>query len=171
MKNLLLVITFVVVQSCTIEAHASEALPFLSIGKCDNCSVAQFDKIKASAAKVNEVVSSQCFKDSLSRMPLIQTNGKTPAEVVEFLIHAGVKVDTKMYFTYKRVLGYTLPSVQKIWINSRYALKWDVCDMASLLVHEGLHKAGFKHGYQNTPTRKYSVPYSANRAMDACCTK
>lgn len=152
------------------DVQPSQPLPvFLVVGKCDNCSVAEFDHIKASVVKVNDVVSGQCFREKMLAMDLIQTEGRTPAQVVDSL--KGVKIDTEMYWTIKRVLGYTLPSAQKIWINRRYMLQWNHCDLGSLLAHESSHKVGYGHDYQSTSRRPKSVPYSINRAFDACCTK
>lgn len=142
---------------------------FLTVTKCNGCSVSEFDRIKASTAKLNEVIHSSCFRDELSNMKLIQTNGKTPAQVVESLTNAEIVIETQMYWTLNRVLGYTLPNVNKEWINRRYLMKWSVCDLGSLLAHETSHKVGYDHDYKTTKNRPYSVPYSVNRAFEKCC--
>lgn len=151
--------------------NPSEARPFLTVKKCDNCTVAEFDFIQKGVAKTNETVISACFRQKLTAMDLIQTDGKSPAEVVDSLIHAGIVIDAEMYWTAKRVLGYTLPNVMKEWINRRYMMKWNVCDLGSLLAHETSHKVGYKHDFERTKRRPQSVPYSINRAFKACCTK
>ncbi len=145
--------------------------PMLIIGKCSNCTAEEFAFIRKAEDKMNEVVAGQCFQTRLSGEPLIQTNGLSAAQVVETLPHAGVQIDVEMYYTLKRVLGYTLPSAKKEWLNRRYMLSWNVCDLGSLLAHETSHKIGYGHDHQNTPRRKSSVPYTINRVFKSCCTK
>lgn len=148
-----------------------QASKFLMVSKCDNCTVAEFDRIKAAESKVNDVIIGSCFREKLTAMPLIQTEGRSPHQVVDHLAASRVKVDTEMYRTVKRVLGYTIPGIDKIWLNRNKMMKWGVCDTASLLAHEASHKAGYHHDYKATSRRPNSVPYSINRAFEACCTK
>ncbi len=152
-----------------IEGNASKS--FLTGAKCNGCSVAQSDRVAASILKVNEVIASQCFKDKLSSLPLIQTNGRTPLQVVEHLTSSNVVVGIEMYYTFKRVSGYTLPKVNKIWLNTKYLMVWGACDTGSLLAHEASHKTGYDHDYSSTPRRPNSVPYSINKAFTACCKR
>ena len=145
--------------------------PMLIIGKCTNCTVKELAYIREAEAKMNEVVAGTCFQSKLQSLPLIQTNGKTPTEVVQSLLGAEVKIDVEMYYTLKRVLGYTLPTAKKEWLNRRYMLRWSVCDLGSLLAHETSHKVGYDHDFQATARRPQSVPYSINTAFKACCSQ
>ena len=183
MKNIVLLLSFVLCagmgnkppkpKPAVIEnpIEVSSETPMLIIGKCTNCTPAELEFIRKAEGKMNETVASQCFQKQLSGLPLIQTNGLTPSQVAESLVHAGVRIDTEMYRTNKRVLGYTLPSAKKVWINRRYMLEWNVCDLGSLLAHEASHKIGYKHDYQATKRRSNSVPYSINFAFKSCCSK
>ena len=151
-----------------VEVHTTKPV-YLAIEKCPSCSVGELDFIRSATEKVNEVVAGTCFREKLMAMPLIQTEGRSPKQVVDSLI--GVEIDIEMYWTVKRVLGYTLPSVPKVWLNRRYMTKWNVCDTASLLAHEASHKVGYGHDFKATARRPQSVPYSVNRAFGACCSK
>jgi hypothetical protein len=157
----------VVVDPIAVDNQTSK--PFLTVTNCDNCSVAEFDRITASAVKLNEVVLTQCFRDQIEGTSLIQTNGKTPQQVVDSLLHADVRIEAQMYWTAKRVLGYTIEGVDKEWINRRYMMSWSVCDLTSLLGHESSHKVGYDHDYYPTNRRPNSVPYAINRAIGKCC--
>lgn len=167
MKLALLYIVLAIVFSQPFGVVEASESVFLTVRKCNNCSVSEFERIKSAVGKVNEVVVGACFRKEMSSMPLIQTEGRTSEQVVQSLI--GVQIDAEMYWTIKRVLGYTLPNVDKIYINRRYALAWNVCDMASLLAHEGSHKVGYQHDFNSTKRRPNSVPYSINKVFSTCC--
>lgn len=149
--------------------------PYVVVKKCTNCNLSQAEFIKNAVVKVNETVAGSCFSEFLIARKMNNTNAMTSAEVVKTLIGANVFTDTEMYFTNKKVLGYTLtgqsPDKYKIWINSRYMESWGLCDLASLIGHEVSHKIGFGHGKYATSSRPYSVPYSVNAAFSKCCVR
>jgi len=143
--------------------------PMLVIGKCSNCSVDENAMLLEAAGKLNFIVKTQCFKEEIMKRDLIQTGGKSNIEVYKSLIHSNITVDIEMYWSIKKVLGYTYPNVMKEWINRRYAKSWGICELASLLAHETSHKVGYGHDFYNTKSRQYSVPYSINHAFTICC--
>lgn len=143
--------------------------PMLVIKACSNCTAEEMAFIRKAESKMNETVAGQCFRTQLAGQPLIQTNGLSPEQVVETLPHAGIEIDVEMYYTVKRVLGYTLPTAKKEWINRRYMLSWNVCDLGSLLAHETSHKIGYGHDFKPTKRRPSSVPYTINRVFKHCC--
>jgi hypothetical protein len=57
-------------------------------------------------------------------------------------------------------VGYTFPNVIRVWMNSKFLNKYNAANVTTNMMHEWLHKLGFGHAYENTPTRKYSVPYA-----------
>lgn len=148
---------------------------YLTIRKCTNCSVAEWKFIQEAQVKTNETVASTCFASFMLQRKLIQTMGRTNKEVVDSLVGKNTEIDVEMYWTAKRVLGYTLADqpVGKYmeWINRRYMMSWNRCDLASLLGHETGHKKGYGHDYYYSPPRDYSVPYSINAAIDQCCVR
>lgn len=143
--------------------------PMLIISGCTNCTAPELEFLRKAEGKMNEVVLSDCFQTKLASSPLIQTENRTPQEVVASLIHASVKIDIEMYYSLKRVLGYTLPNAKREWINRRYMKSWGVCDLGSLLAHETSHKVGYGHSHSATKTRPQSVPYTINRVFESCC--
>lgn len=144
---------------------------YLTIPKCTNCSPVQTKFIAESVVKVNETIFSSCFIGFMMERDLIQTNERSNPEVLESIMFAQVVVDAEMYYTFKRVLGYTLPDKNKIWINRKYMMKWNRCDLASLLGHESSHKIGYGHSFYATKDRMNSVPYSMNEAFKKCCVR
>jgi hypothetical protein len=140
----------------------------LTIGKCDNCTEMEWTFIKAAQLRTNATISSTCFASFMLQRELIQTDGKSNKEVIDSL-GVNTKIDIEMYWSSKNVYGYTYPSVNKEWINRRYMVKMSRCELASLLGHETSHKKGYKHDFNYSPSRQFSVPYSVNAAFKECC--
>lgn len=147
------------------------SMNYLTINKCTNCSASQWKFIQEAEVKTNETVASTCFSSFMLQRKLIDTTGMTNSQVVERLLNVTTVVDAEMYYTWKRVLGYTLEGKDKIWINSKFMMKWNRCDLGSLLGHETSHKKGFTHAFRYSSSRDYSVPYSINVAFEQCCVR
>lgn len=154
---------FFLLTSLTVHAK------FLTVTGCSNCTKEEAARIAESTLKVNEVFAGQCFKDAIRNRAMIQTEGKSADQVASHLTSTHITVSTETYWTLRRVLGYTLPNQNKIWINRRLMFRWNTCDLGSLLAHESSHKAGYGHDFRPTKRRPFSVPYSVNYAFDLCC--
>lgn len=63
------------------------------------------------------------------------------------------------------VIGYTLPSTMKVWINNKYFETNSDAQVAANLIHEWLHKLGFHHDRERTVERRSSVPYAVGRIV------
>ena len=57
-------------------------------------------------------------------------------------------------------VGYTMPSELRVWMNEKFLDRNVPYKVTTNMVHEWLHKMGFKHAQAATATRKYSVPYA-----------
>ena len=179
--RLLLLLVLVVFTACKQEQKTIELPPvevetpidivsdYLTIKRCTNCTEAQWKFIQEALLKTNETVASTCFASFILERDLIQTGGLSNSEVVDRLVGKNTRVDVEMYYSLRRVLGYTLEGKDMIWINRKYMMSWNHCDLASLLGHEVSHKKGFKHDKYYSPPRDYSVPYSINAAFKRCC--
>jgi hypothetical protein len=129
--------------------------------------------VTVASDKVNEVVQSKCFADSLLDRDMIQTKGQTNEEVVKVLQSATGTIKVKFYskrWTSEMAVRY--PPSSDINFNRVY---WtgnkNVCEWASTLAHEGLgHVLGdYDHDFRYSKSRDYSVPYSINFAFKQCC--
>lgn len=165
MKYLFLIFSLLII--CFTIKNANSA--YLTVSNCENCTFIQKKFLGEAVVKVNETIESACFAQFMNERKLNMTNEKSNAEVVKSLLEANVVVDIRTYYTFKRVLGYTIPGKNKIWINRKYMLSWNQCDLASLLGHESSHKIGYGHGYYHTKDRPFTVPYSINAAFKVCC--
>jgi hypothetical protein len=155
------------VVSVPSETSAATLPPFLTVTDCIKCTSEQLARINESTALLNQITASQCFKDKVLAYSFTQTD-KSNEEIYRILSGGGVRVQTEIYYTLKRVLGYTIEGVNKIWINRRTMMNWSALDLASLLGHEGSHKLGMNHTYNYVPGREHSVSYALNEIIEEC---
>lgn len=71
------------------------------------------------------------------------------------------------------VIGYTMPSIRTIYMNTRYLDKssFTTNQVAMNLTHEWLHKLGFKHSARKNASRPHSVPYAIGYIMRSLAGK
>ena len=129
-------------------------------------------KIKQVGALVNQVVQSQCFGDFMSTRRLIQTNGRTNAEVIAHIRSLAGVVPVEMYYRrFGSAVAYRNPGSPTIHLNRKafWPGQSDV-EWASVMTHEGVgHALGeYGHDFNWSPSRDFSVPYSMNAAVEKC---
>jgi hypothetical protein len=126
---------------------------------------------------MNKVIQSDCFKNFISQRALVQTNGKTAAQVAAHLQSLTGVIHANMYYRRMGFLGtsavaYRQPPSTDINLNRAYfVVTLDTCEWASTVAHEsvGHSLGGYDHDFNATAQRPFSVPYSINAAFDACC--
>lgn len=146
-------------------------------------------KIASAEAKLNQVIQSSCFYNYMSQRKLIQTNGRTPAQVAAHLQGLTGVVPVKMYYTCMRswrcpggtsAVAYRQPPSQEINLNRAvFTTAMTDCAWAKTLAHESLGHSlgGYDHDYNWNKQRSFSVPYSmggadqsqGGDAFDVCC--
>lgn len=132
------------------------------------------------AAFVKTMVASQCLKNFIGSRALIQTNGRTPAQVAEHVQNLSGTVQVKMYYRCLGVIpctsavGFRQPPAILVNLNrAAFTEKTEIKKWVSVLMHEGLgHALGnYGHDFKWSPAREFSIPYSLNHAVDACWGK
>src|SRR5690606_6439718 len=123
-------------------------------------------KIVETGKKVNEVIHSECFAVFMKNRKLIQTEGRTPEQVVKHIQGLSGKVPVVMYYRrFTSAVAYRQPPEITINLNRKYfytGLK--TCEWASTMAHESVgHSLGeYTHDFNWNKQRDYSVPYSIN---------
>lgn len=100
----------------------------------------------------------------------VDSNGLSNTQVYNAILEAAEKLyparnntmdlEVVLYTASTNIVGYTYPNVSKIWVNTKYFDAYTAAGVAHNLMHEWLHKLGFGHDAQPTPSRPYSVPYA-----------
>lgn len=134
------------------------------------------DKVLEAAELIKKVVATEEFKNAIlnheykGKKTFVDNAGLSNAEIYKMIIEGSEKLnpghDNTMnltlvsYFESANTVGYTYPSVMKVWMNRKYLNKYAPQKITTNMMHEWLHKVGFKHDAKKTPSRKYSVPYA-----------
>ena len=102
------------------------------------------------------------FADSAMTNEQIYTINMTSPEKLNGEIDYEWDIHVIPYWSRKRVIGYTYPSRNEIWVNMRYTMddSWTVGDTAGNLSHEHEHKLGFKHSFRRSWKWPFTVPYA-----------
>lgn len=140
-------------------------------------SVNQEEKVHQASELIKQVVASQEFKNRVlnhkykGKKTFVDNNGLTNAQIYSKILEAAEKVaggganntmdlELELYTDSTNVVGYTLPSVVRVWMNTKYFNGFKPYQVAGNMFHEWLHKIGFGHDYEATASRPYSVPYA-----------
>jgi hypothetical protein len=81
------------------------------------------------------------------------------AEELDPTVDHEVDLDFTMYYKRNNTVGYTYPSTNRIWVNSRFFTSASYGKVAANAIHEWSHKVGFGHSYKYNSRRPFSVPY------------
>lgn len=163
------------------------ALNFNVNVQMDNFSPVQQDKILTAAELIKKVVASEEFKDRIlnhkykGKKTFVDNGGMSNAEIYKTILNGAEKlnpgVDNEMdlnlevYKANNMVVGYTYPNVFRIWMNSKYLNQNSPAKVTTNMMHEWLHKLGFKHAAKKTANRSYSVPYAVGYLTAKLATK
>jgi hypothetical protein len=136
----------------------------------------QQSKIDEAADLIKKVVSSEEFKNKVlnhtykGKKTYVDNSGLSNAEIYKKIIEGSEKLspsrdnemdlDLETYYTSANVVGYTLPNVMRIWMNTKYLNSRPAWNVTTNMMHEWLHKLGFVHDQKHNPSRPYSVPYA-----------
>ena len=170
-------VTFIV----AAPAVASEPLgqiQFVPIS--ESASALEIRAIEEAGDIANRVKNSDCFREFMASRRLIETNGRTPSEVVFQLQALSGQIPVGLYFrclegsvgctSPTSAVAYRQPPDNTIYVNRAYynisVGTVDLYELAGSLAHEGIGHVlgGYDHSYTWTPQRDLSVPYSISGA-------
>lgn len=136
----------------------------------------QTDKIHTAAELIKKVVASEEFRNAIvnfrynGKKAFVDNGGLSNAQIYKKIIEGSEKltpgIDNEMdlslevYQANTIVVGYTMPSELKIWMNAKFLNANAAYKVTTNMVHEWLHKLGFQHAQNNSPSRPSSVPYA-----------
>lgn len=141
-------------------------------------SAKQEKKVSAASALIRTIVRSTEFKDRVlnhtwkGRKRFADNAGLTNEEIYNKILKGAERqtnlgpnntmdLEIELYTDNDSItIGYTYPSIVRIYMNTKYFNKFRPYQVADNMMHEWLHKIGFGHAVKNTPERPYSVPYA-----------
>jgi len=87
------------------------------------------------------------------------------AETLQPLKNNTMDMEVELYYAATSTVGYTNSGTTRIWVNTKYFNTNSIVGVAANLVHEWLHKLGFRHAVSYSTSRDYSVPYAVGRMI------
>ena len=87
------------------------------------------------------------------------------AEILNKMKNNTLDMEVELYYADSSTVGYTISNSPRVWVNTKYFYVFPVSGVASNLMHEWLHKLGFRHASVYSPSRDYSVPYAIGRMV------
>lgn len=87
------------------------------------------------------------------------------AETLNKIKNNTMDMEVELFYADTSTVGYTSSNSPRVWVNKKFFYTYSVSGVASNLMHEWLHKLGFRHGSFYTPSRDYSVPYAIGRIV------
>jgi hypothetical protein len=136
----------------------------------------QKDKMEAAAEIIRLVVGTDEFKNRVlnhtynGQKTFVDNGGFTNAQIYQIILNGAEKLipahnntidaEVELYYAATNVVGYTYPSTNRIWVNTKYFNTYTAAGVAHNLFHEWMHKLGFNHSSAWTESRDYSVPYA-----------
>ncbi len=87
------------------------------------------------------------------------------AETLQPLKNNTMDMEVELYYAATTTVGYTYSGSTRIWVNTKYFNTNSIGGVAANLVHEWLHKLGFRHAVSYSVSRDYSVPYAVGRMI------
>lgn len=144
--------------------------------KMDNFDAQQEDKVLTAGDLIKKVVGSEEFKNAVlnhtfnGKKQFNDNGGMTNAEIYKTIIEGSEKLrpgtdnemdlDLEVFRRNDNTVGYTYPTEIRVWMNSKFLNANTPAKVTTNMMHEWLHKLGFKHDHARTANRPYSVPYA-----------
>ncbi len=144
--------------------------------KLDNFDSGQEDKVLQAADLIKKVVATEEFKLAIlnhsykGKKMFVDNGGLSNAEIYKKILEGSEKLrpgtdnemdlDLEVFRRNDDTVGYTFPNVIKVWMNAKFLNKHAPYKVTTNMMHEWLHKLGFTHSRNRTPSRPYTVPYA-----------
>jgi hypothetical protein len=165
-----------------------EALSWSADVYMTNFSPSQEEKVKSAVEIIKKVIGSKEFRDRVlnysynGSKSFFENDGLTNEEVYQKIIDGAEKmgnttknntmdVELELYNQKTNTIGYTYPNTVRIWMNTKYFMKYTPIKVADNLMHEWMHKLGFTHATVWSKDRDHSIPYAIGYLLEELAAK
>lgn len=88
------------------------------------------------------------------------------AEALRPTVNYQMDMVIECYTENTSTIGYTMPSINKVYANMKFHKNYKPVQVASNSSHEWTHKMGFDHAQDWSKARDYTVPYGINTIIE-----
>lgn len=141
--------------------------PQVVIGSITSQSTEEYKMAEAAIELLNRVLKTEVFKNRLISTPMTETNNLNNEAIYALLSKRFYKINVEFFTgTFRQnyiyhTVGYDVGN--GVTYCNRFFVK-DPETLSSLLMHELMHKLGFKHN----KIKSTSVPYQMNKIIEYC---
>jgi hypothetical protein len=139
------------------------------------------EKIRLAEDKIKSIIASDEFKKKVlnhrynGRKRFADNQGLTNAQIYNRILEGAERLhpvanntmdmDVKLYYEKSTIVGFTMSGSKSININKKFFNKFGIGRLSGNMMHEWLHKLGFRHDENKTLKRSSSVPYAVGRII------
>lgn len=173
--------TLVLATSLLLPALSSASVPTLAYTfdtnvKAVNLSNSQRDKLNRAEANIKDIIASESFRSQIlnhkynGKKTFKDNGGLTNSQIYAKILAGAEKLspaqnntldaEVAVYFENSNTVGFTMTNSKRINMNTKFFNKYTSGEVSGNLMHEWMHKLGFKHDVKATKAREYSVPYA-----------
>lgn len=144
-------------------------------------------KIQAAEHKIKAVIASDEFRTAIlnhtynGKKTFVDNGGLSNAQIYQIILDGAEKLQpsknnamdlsVKLYYQNSSTVGYTTTNSKTINMNTKFFNKYTSSGVSHNMMHEWLHKLGFKHAVNYSNSRDYSVPYAIGNLMGKLAVK
>lgn len=148
---------------------------------------AQEAKIQAAERKIKAVIASDAFRTAVlnhtykGKKTFVDNGGLTNAQIYQKILDGAetlqpsknnrMDMNVELYYQNSTTVGYTMTGSKTIFMNTKFFNKYTSSGVSHNMMHEWLHKLGFKHAVNYSTARDYSVPYAIGNLMGKLAVK
>ncbi|MFP5384702.1 MAG: hypothetical protein ACLGHN_01395 [Bacteriovoracia bacterium] len=146
-----------------------------------NTTATQQEKLEQALEIIKKVVATEEFRSQIlnhtygGQKTFVDNGGYTNAQIYQKILDGAetlqplkdneMDMEVELYYALTSTVGYTYANSKRVWVNTKYFNTNPVTSVAANLMHEWLHKLGFKHAVSYSTSRDYSVPYAIGRMV------
>ncbi len=139
-------------------------------------------KIQSAEYKIMKVIESEAFRTKVLNhtyggvKKFVDNGGLTNSQIYTKILEGmenykqsknnTMDLNIKVYYENSSTVGYTTTTSSYINMNTKFLNTYTSTQVTRNMIHEWLHKLGFKHAVSYSTSRDYSVPYAVGKIME-----
>lgn len=183
----LMTVLSVIIANSSYAAVPTLALTFDTNVVTYNTSSSQEAKIQKAEYKIMKVVQSEAFRTKVLNhtyngvKKFVDNGGLSNSQIYSKILNGmesylksknnRMDLNIKVYYENSNTVGYTTTLSKYINMNTKYLNSYTSNQVSRNMMHEWLHKLGFKHAVSYSTSRNYSVPYAIGKIVETLAAK
>ncbi|HXH32599.1 MAG TPA: hypothetical protein VNJ01_17510 [Bacteriovoracaceae bacterium] len=164
-------------------AVPTEAFTFDTNVRPISMTSSQEDKLDKAADLIKRVIATEAFRNKVlnhtygGKKTFKDNGGLTNLQIYNKILAGAEKlqpsrdnemdIEVELYYESANVVGYTMTGSKRIYMNTKFFNSYTSVNVSGNMMHEWLHKLGFKHAVNYTYSRDFSIPYAIGNIVES----